>query len=97
MVDRDKVFIASASLDPRSLRINTEMGLPVRSPALNAKVRAAVAPGFLQANAWALAFSEQGRVVWVAENVPRTSQPAGSFRQRTEDWFFARLPTEGET
>jgi putative cardiolipin synthase len=30
LVDRDRVFIGSANLDPRSLRINTEMGLLVQ-------------------------------------------------------------------
>ena len=35
IIDADKVFVGSANLDPRSLRINTEMGLLVTSTALN--------------------------------------------------------------
>ena len=30
--DRSRVFVGSANLDPRSLRINTEMGLLIESP-----------------------------------------------------------------
>ncbi|MGA7279015.1 MAG: phospholipase D family protein, partial [Desulfocapsaceae bacterium] len=37
VIDRDKVFIGSANLDPRSLRLNTEMGLLVYSESLNAE------------------------------------------------------------
>ena len=45
VIDDDSVFIGSANLDPRSLRINTEMGLLVDSRELNARLRAAVEAG----------------------------------------------------
>jgi putative cardiolipin synthase len=94
VIDHDKVFIGSANLDPRSLRINTEMGLLVESEALNARVRMAFEPDFAEANAWRLRIDERGEVVWVAEGVVLTSQPADSFMQRIEDWFLAHLPLE---
>jgi putative cardiolipin synthase len=96
VIDKDKVFIGSANLDPRSLRLNTEMGLLVYSEALNAKVRSMVERDFSQANAWHLRFDEEGYVIWVSENVVLTSQPAESFMQRIEDWFFMHLPIEDE-
>jgi putative cardiolipin synthase len=92
--DHDKVFIGSANLDPRSLRINTEMGLLVESEALNARVRTAFEPDFAEANAWHLKIGERGQVVWVSEGVVLTSQPADSYMQRIEDWFLAHLPLE---
>jgi len=94
--DRDKVFIGSANLDPRSLRINTEMGLLVESEALNAQVRTAFAPDFELANAWRLQFDADGDVVWVSDGVMLESQPAASFMQRIEDWLFAHLPIENK-
>ena len=96
VVDYDKVFIGSANLDPRSLRINTEMGLLVVSRELNAMVRAAVERDYHQANSWHLQFGNNGRVVWVSDREVLDQQPAMSFMQRLEDWFFAHLPIESE-
>lgn len=96
VIDRDKVFIGSANLDPRSLKLITEMGLLVYSKALNAEVRSMVEGDFLQENAWHLKLDDKGNVIWVSENVVLTSQPADSFMQRIEDWFFMHLPIEGE-
>ncbi len=96
VIDDDKVFIGSVNLDPRSLRINTEMGFLIESEALNAEVRKAVTPDFSQTNAWQLEIDEGDQVVWVSNDVRLTRQPAGSMLQRIEDWFFAHLPLEDE-
>lgn len=96
VIDRDKVFIGSANLDPRSLRINTEMGLLIKDQALNARIRADVEPDFREANAWRLEFDETGRVIWVSDEIVRQSQPAESYMQRIEDWLFSQLPLEDE-
>ena len=96
VIDDDKVFIGSANLDPRSLRINTEMGFLIESEALNAEVRKAVTPDFSPTNAWQLELDEQGGVVWVSNDIRLTKQPAASMLQRIEDWFFSHLPLEDE-
>lgn len=96
VIDDDTVFIGSANLDPRSLRINTEMGLLVRSEALNAEVRQAVTGDFDLNNAWHLELGDDGHVYWVSAEERLDSQPAASFMQRVEDWFFAHLPIENE-
>lgn len=96
VIDRDKVFIGSANLDPRSLRLNTEMGLLVESQALNQQIRNTLTPDFSQDNAWTLKINEQDKVVWVSNNEILEEQPASSFMQRIEDWFFAHLPIENE-
>jgi len=96
VIDDDKVFIGSPNMDPRSLVINTEMGLLVQSEELNAQIRSLVELDFSQANAWHLKFNDKGHVVWVSDGVVLESQPAGSFMQRIEDWFFMHLPIENE-
>jgi len=96
VIDRDTVFVGSANLDPRSLRLNTEMGLLVESEALNARVRDAVEPDFSGDNAWRLELDENGEVQWVSRGEVLTVQPAHSFMQRLEDWFFSLMPIEGE-
>jgi putative cardiolipin synthase len=96
VIDYDKVFIGSANLDPRSLRINTEMGFLIESEALNAEVRKAVTPDFSRTNAWQLELDEEEKVIWVSHDVTLTEQPAASMLQRIEDWFFSHLPIEDE-
>lgn len=96
LVDRDRVFIGSANLDPRSLRINTEIGLLVESERLNGRLREAFAPDFSPLNAWNLALGEDGRLLWTANDIVLDVQPASSFMQRIEDWFFSTLPLEDE-
>jgi putative cardiolipin synthase len=96
VIDRDKVFIGSPNLDPRSLRLNTEMGLLVESPELNAWVRQAVEPDFADDNAWRLELDNGGGVVWVSRGEVLDVQPAQSFMQAIEDWFLSRLPIEQE-
>jgi len=94
--DGDKVFVGSANLDPRSLRINTEMGFLVVSRPFNKKVREALESDFSTANAWRLELQSNGKVIWVADDQTLESQPALSSMQRIEDWFFSNLPIESE-
>ena len=94
VIDHDKVFVGS--LDPRSLRINTEMGLLVRSERFNQSVRQALEGDFSSANAWRLELQEDASVHWIADDRRLASQPAASFMQRVEDWFLSHLPIEGE-
>ena len=96
VIDRGKVFVGSANLDPRSLRINTEMGFLVHSEDFNRTLRAAIEGDFSGANAWRLELQEDGSVWWVADGRRLESQPALSFMQRIEDWFFTLLPLESE-
>jgi putative cardiolipin synthase len=96
IIDNDKVFIGSANLDPRSLRINTEMGFLIRSHRFNRTVRTALENDFSVANAWRLELQEDGRVFWVSDEQTLESQPATSLMQRIEDWFFSNLPIEAE-
>ena len=42
-VDRARVFIGSFNFDPRSARLNTEMGFVIDSPALAQTIEAALA------------------------------------------------------
>ena len=96
IIDDDQVFVGSANLDPRSLRINTEMGLLVKSARFNRSVRDAVEIDFSSANAWQLELQQDGSVLWVSDSQSLNSQPAASFMQRIEDWFFSHLPLEDE-
>ena len=95
-VDNDKVFIGSANFDPRSLKINSEMGLLVHSQTLNKQVNDAFSLDMRLENAWTLQISETGDVQWVSDKEILNHQPVHSFMQQIEDWLFSLLPIEDE-
>jgi putative cardiolipin synthase len=94
--DNDSVFVGSANLDPRSLKLNTEMGLLIESPSLNAELRRVLEPDFSLRNAWQLRPDEDGRITWVADDEVLQHQPTHSYMRRIEDWFLSLLPIEDE-
>ena len=94
--DNETVFIGSANLDPRSLRINTEMGLLIESPSLNQELRRLLQPDFSPRNAWNLRYDKQGRMTWVSDDAVLLHQPTPSFMRRIEDWFLTLIPLEDE-
>jgi putative cardiolipin synthase len=72
------------------------MGFLVVSAQFNEAMRTALEGDFSTANAWRLELQEDGKVFWIASDQTLESQPATSFMQRIEDWFFSHLPIEGE-
>ncbi len=94
--DDDRVFVGSANLDPRSLKLNTEMGLLIESPSLNAELRRVLEPDFSLRNAWQLRLDENGRMTWVSDDEVLQHQPTHSYMRRIEDWFLTLLPIEDE-
>ena len=96
IIDNDKVFVGSANLDPRSLRINTEMGFLVLSEGFNQRARNVLEPDFSPDNAWQLQLQEDDSVVWVSGEQELSTQPDVSLMHRIEDWFFSHMPIEDE-
>jgi putative cardiolipin synthase len=94
--DDHSVFVGSANLDPRSLQINTEMGLLIQSPSLNAELRRVLEPDFSPRNAWQLQLADDGRMTWVSDDEVLQHQPTHSYMRRIEDWFLTLLPIEDE-
>lgn len=96
LVDDAVSIIGSANLDPRSLRLNTEMALVLRSEALNQKLRTLVAADFAPENAWRVQFGEDGQLQWIANDIVQDRAPGTTRLQRLESWFIGHLPIEGE-
>jgi putative cardiolipin synthase len=88
------LFVGSANLDPRSLRLNTEVGLLIDSPQLNARVRELLAIDMLPENAWRVELDADGDIEWIGENGSQSHTPPASFYLRAESWFFGLLPIE---
>jgi len=96
LLDDDRVMIGSSNLDPRSLKLNTEVGLLVDSPQLNGYLRDAVAVDFLPRNAWSVQLDSDQRLVWVGDGQRLRHPPADSVFQQLEDWFIGLLPIDAE-
>lgn len=96
LIDDDLSFVGSANLDPRSLNLNTEMGLMVRSAELSRRLRVALGVDFDRRNAWHLQQTPDGGVRWVGDDQVLDEQPAESRWQRLEDWFLGGLPIRDE-
>jgi putative cardiolipin synthase len=90
------LFVGSANLDPRSLRLNTEVGLLIDSPELNARLRKMLARDLLPPNAWKVELDEGGELVWIGSEGEQRHTPPASFYLRLESWFFGLLPIEGQ-
>jgi len=94
--DHDRVFGGSANLGPRSLKLNTEMGLLIESESLNAELRRVLEPDFALRNAWQLKRDDSGRMTWLSDDEVLRHQPTHSYMRRIEDWFLTLLPIEDE-
>ena len=96
LVDDNLAYVGSANLDPRSLNLNTEMGLVIRSTEFNRRLRELIAIDFHPRNAWHLKMRDDGNLNWVGDDITLDKQPAASRWQRLEDWFLGLIPAEGE-
>ena len=97
IIDGQRLIVGSSNLDPRSLRINTEIVLMVDSPPLSQTLMALTEPDFRRTNAWQLSLDQDGTILWLGEDgLVLRNEPASSAFQRLEEWFFAHLPIEDE-
>lgn len=102
--DRKSVFIGSMNLDPRSLRLNTEIGVYCESPALAAQVAADLEPR-LDRIAWRVEAttdpSGTPRLEWVQTDedgkvTEFDHEPEVSTARRVEVWFLGLFPIESQ-
>ena len=93
-IDRQRVFIGSMNLDPRSAAINSEMGVIVDSPGLAEELARAMERDMAHDNAWRLTLDASGHVRWTAGDQVLTTQPARNAWQRIEDLIFMAFPRD---
>lgn len=101
VVDRERVFIGSLNLDPRSVVINTEIGVLVDSPELSEGVARSIT--LLMSPTWSyrLVLSANGKLEWIGEgehgNETRFNvDPETSGWDRFMNGFLGLLPIEGQ-
>jgi len=92
VIDREIVYVGSLNLDPRSIQLNTEMGMIVTSPGLAEEVAAIAERDMAPSNSWRVLLDEHGKLFWESSAGVVTRQPAQNSWQRIQMWFFGIAP-----
>lgn len=101
--DRQTVFIGSLNFDPRSVRLNTEIGLVCDSPALARDIVDGL-EAELDKVAWRLEWVRdaqgQGRLMWIEQGAQGErrydSEPGVGILRQIGIWFLGLLPIESQ-
>lgn len=93
-VDGERIFIGSFNFDPRSIQLNTEMGLLIDSEALANSLHTAFDEGF-RGLAWRVE-EQDGKLVWVdsAAGTVTTEEPGSSTFRNLALKVVGWLPVE---
>ncbi len=91
LFDDDRVFIGSPNLDPRSLRLNTELGVILESRTLVAELKETFERLSSDKNAWQVRRSDDG-FEWHSAKGTIYRQPAKSSWQRFRSWLLMLFP-----
>ena len=102
--DRKKIFIGSANLDPRSLNLNTEIGLMIDSPELARQVVARFDAIAQPANSFVLALESVGngspKLVWKSlkdgQTIVYDSEPGDDRWREMLVELYGTLPLEDQ-
>jgi putative cardiolipin synthase len=96
-VDGARVFIGSFNFDPRSARLNTEIGFVIESPALARKIEAAFETRIPE-TAYEVRLSQNGQLYWIerreADALRHETEPGTSVWLRCGVWLLSLLPIE---
>ncbi len=99
IVDRDELFVGSFNWDPRSIHINTELGVIIKSPQL-AGDTAALIDAALDTRTYEVILNEKGQLRWVdrssGEDVILTKEPDTTWGRRFNANFMRILPIRGQ-
>ena len=94
VLDRERVFVGSMNLDPRSAGINSEMGVVVESPGLARTAAGALDEAMKPENSWRVDLDPDGRLRWVSDGPVLRFQPARSFWERVLDLVYVVFPRQ---
>ena len=95
LIDRKRIFVGSLNFDPRSIDINTEMGLLIDSPELGASL-AETALQVIHHTGYLLQIGEDNKITWHAtingQEVVETKEPQTSRWKRFIAWLLKIAP-----
>lgn len=99
VIDRETIFVGSLNFDPRSIVINSEMGLFIDSAAAGAQFSRVVMAG-LPDVAYKLALDPDGELEWLytgaGQHETLHREPGTSWGRRFKAGFYRLLPIEDQ-
>ena len=96
LFDDDKLMVGSLNLDPRSKYLNTEIALLIRSKELADSIMEQFDRDLDTSNSWQVHLDDQGSQYWESGEVKTYDEPARSFLQRVQVFFFSLLPFDSQ-
>jgi putative cardiolipin synthase len=99
--DRKVVFVGSFNLDPRSVNLNTEMGLMVESETLGRAVAESIENDIAAGSSWRVILKDDGSVAWVTMEdgvitEESDTEPMTTAARRAEADALALIPDSSE-
>jgi putative cardiolipin synthase len=92
VVDGRRAFIGSPNVDPRSMVLNTEIGVATESEELSRRLAALIVRDMAPENSWRVTMDGDGWLTWSSGSHSVQRQPAKSFRQRAVEFLLNLLP-----
>ena len=92
IIDRERVFMGSVNLDPRSKFVNTEMAALIQNTELAEATADAIIRLMSTENAWQVEIGPDGGLRWRSDSETLRRQPARGTGQRLADTLFGLLP-----
>ena len=93
--DDQQVFVGSLNLDPRSLYLNTELGVLLDCPSIAGALRASFQNLTAPENAWQV-LATTDRLIWKAGDQTLSEEPARSRWQRFRNWLYGLMPLHSQ-
>ncbi len=99
--DRKYTFVGSFNLDPRSVNLNTEMGLLVESESLANAVADSIRGDISAGNSWQVLLKDDGNVKWITDEdgviiFETETEPMTTPMQRAEADALAIIPDDSQ-
>lgn len=97
VIDERFSFVGSPNVDPRSMILNTEIGVIVDDERLAAELIELLERDMLPSNAWRVTLEEGGWLKWWDGDEALGRQPAQGFQQRLIEFFINLVPIKNQT
>jgi cardiolipin synthase C len=99
IIDGESIFIGSLNFDPRSIQINTEMGVFIESPEAGAEFRQGILDELIRM-AWRVDLDEKGKLRWTYQHGDDhqvlSKEPQASWWRRFQVGVYRLLPIESQ-
>jgi cardiolipin synthase C len=92
VVDGRRAFVGSPNVDPRSMNLNTEIGIEADGEEFARRVTALILRDMSPENAWRVTMDSEGWLTWSSADATVHRQPAKGFAQRAVEFLLNLLP-----